>query len=57
MFLEHEYQKTARWVNNRPVISEEKRYRWWSNDKKVCESGWFSSIEAAMLWANAREEK
>ena len=56
MQLEHGTQKTAKFVDGTLVIEETKQYRWWSNDKKVCESQWFSSIEAAMMWANEKGE-
>lgn len=55
MILEHGTQKIAQFVDDKLVVTEEKQYRWWSNDKKVCESSWFSSLNAAMLWANERK--
>ena len=54
MQLEHGTTKYATLENDKLVVKEAKQYRWWSNNMKTCESPWFSSLEAAMLWANER---
>ena len=52
MVLEHGSKRYATLENDKLVVKEIKQYRWWSNDKRVCESDWFTSLEAAMIWAN-----
>lgn len=57
MVLEHGSKRYATLENGKLVVKDIKQYRWWSNDKRVCESDWFTSLEAAMIWANERGVK
>ena len=56
MVLEHGSKRYATLENDKLVVKEIKQYRWWSNDQRICESDWFTSLEAAMIWANEREK-
>lgn len=54
MVLEHGSKRYATLENGKLVVKDARQYRWWSNDKRVCESDWFTPLEAAMIWANER---
>lgn len=54
MVLEHGSKRYATLENGKLVVKDTNQYRWWSNGKRICESDWFTSLEAAMIWANER---
>ena len=57
MVLEHGQKRYATLENDKLVVKDIKQYRWWSNNGRTCESDWFTSLEAAMIWANKRQAK